>query len=143
MEVISNNNENNYKISINNNVLNEVIEYIYLGYIISANGNLERELDSRINKAIFAFNKLANVWTRKNISLKTKMRLIEALIIPSLTYGAETSLTKKQEHRIDTVVFRFLRRILKIRWYHKIENEVILQKCGTTSVLYEGSCLYI
>ena len=68
---------------------------------------------------------LTSIWKSK-ISLQTKMKIYNAVVISTLMYGAETwATTRKQEQRLDGFDSRCLRIILKVRWWHRKRNSDI------------------
>ena len=74
------------------------------------------------------------IW-RSKISLKTKLRIDNAVVISTLLYGSETwATTNNEEKRLD--VFgnprRCLRRILGIKWFQRIRNTTFRERTGQT-----------
>ncbi len=71
--------------------LEEVESFKYLGSSFTATGQAEDEFSGRIGRARSAFTRLkATLWSRREISLKTKGRSYEALVRTILLYGCET-----------------------------------------------------
>ena len=68
-----------------------VEHFKYLGSIIYWDGSLDREIDTRINKASQVLGCLRNrVLSEHNIRLSTKLKVYNAVVLPSLLYGCET-----------------------------------------------------
>uniref|UniRef100_A0A8D8QUF3 Endonuclease-reverse transcriptase n=1 Tax=Cacopsylla melanoneura TaxID=428564 RepID=A0A8D8QUF3_9HEMI len=66
---------------------------------------------------------------RRNISIKTKERLLKTYVFSTLTYGAEAwTLNKEIERRIDACENYCYRRMLKISWMDKINNSNVLRR---------------
>ena len=110
----------------------EVVKtFTYLGSIVSSNGRVKDDVDSRINKASSAFNKLRKyLWNRREISLNTKMRIFNAVILSVLLYGGETwTLLKKDLDRLETFQMRCLRCILHISRRDHQKNEDVRSRC--------------
>ncbi len=62
-----------------------------LGSSLTATGQAKDEISERIGLARGAFARLKSVlWSRREISRKTKGRVYEALILTVLLYGCET-----------------------------------------------------
>ena len=61
------------------------IEYIerftYLGSVISRDGDVEADINTRLAKAAAVFRRLDNVWRSSTLSLKIKLDLYTSLII--------------------------------------------------------------
>ena len=63
----------------------------YLGVMISGDGRMEEEIRSRIGKAARVIGVLNEpVWKRKKLSRRTKLRVYNAIVVPTLMYGSET-----------------------------------------------------
>ena len=61
------------------------IEYVerftYLGSLISRDGNVEVDTNTRLAKAAAVFRRLDNVWRSSTLSLKIKLYLYTPLIV--------------------------------------------------------------
>ena len=77
------NNPNGFQreIKIKGQRLEEVENFKYLGAIISNEGS-KPEILSRIAQATAALSKLKIIWRDKNISLASKVKLMQALYLP-------------------------------------------------------------
>ena len=65
--------------------------FTYLGSVISNDGSLDKEINSRICKASQALGRLkSRVLKQHNIKLSAKLKVDQAVVIPSLLYGCET-----------------------------------------------------
>ena len=54
-----------------------------------SSGRLDEELRTRIGRASATFGQLFKIW-RSKISLKTKLRIYNAVVISTVLYGSET-----------------------------------------------------
>ena len=109
--------------------LEEVESFKYLGSIVDKLGGTDEDVRIRIGKARAAFIQLKNVWSSKEISRATKLRLFNTNVKSVLLYGAETwRTTKTIQHKIQTFVNTCLRRILKIHWPETISNADLWQQ---------------
>lgn len=111
--------------------IEQVSHFTYLGSILSSDGTIDKELTSRIGKASGAFNQLGSIWNNRNIRICTKVRIYKAAVITVLLYGSEAwSTTKMQVKRFEVFHQRCLRRILRIRWFHKVTNVEVLNRAN-------------
>ena len=96
----------------------------YLGIMISGDGRTEVEIRSRIGKAARVIRVLNEpVWKQKELSRKTKMKVYNAVVVPTLVYGSETwVLNKHQESAIQATEMRVLRRIAGKRRVDRTRN---------------------
>ena len=121
--------EGTVDITVEGSSVQQVSDFTYLGVIISSDGTIDRELSARIQKASGAFNQLSNIWKNRNIQTNTKIRIYKAAVLTILLYGSEVwNTTKKQHHRLEVFHQRCLRRILRIRWYHRTRNVDVLER---------------
>ncbi len=71
--------------------LEEVSSFKYLGASFTATGQAFGEIKSRINVARAAFNRLQpSLWSRPEITRRTKGRVYESVVSTMLLYGCET-----------------------------------------------------
>ena len=82
--------------------IEEVTEFTYLGSKMSADGDTEVEIRTRITKASQAFASLKNIWKCRNISTNTKIRLFKSNVLSVLLYGSESwKTTKTIENKLE------------------------------------------
>ena len=66
-------------------------KFTYLGSTLSRSASLDDEISKRLSKASSAFGRLREpAWERKGIGVKTKIKVYNAVVLPSLLYGCET-----------------------------------------------------
>ena len=113
-----------------------VDNFKYLGSIVSRDGSMDPELSARIAKANSAFNKLnERLWRKSGIRLETKIMVYRAVVLSSLLYGSEAwTLNTKQIRRLERFHQKCLRNICRIKWYHKIPDYEILERCQIFSL---------
>ncbi|BFY97740.1 hypothetical protein BsWGS_00780 [Bradybaena similaris] len=116
-------------IKINNNALEEVQNFTYLGSRMTQDGDTTREIMTRIALASSAFNKLTNIWRSKPISNQTKLRLFNSCIIPVLTYGCESWKSNKTlENKLNAFENKCLRRITNTSWRDFKTNKTLREE---------------
>ena len=89
-------------IFINGETVIEINHYNYLGATIITSYDDSKEIRKRISIAKNAVVALSHTWKNKSISLKTKKRLLNALVFPVATYGSEevTNFSTVQVYRM-------------------------------------------
>ena len=124
------------QILIDGKRMKAVDEFKYLGSIVSRDGSLDPELSTRIGKAHSAFNKLnKRLWRKSGIKLATKIMVYRAVVLSTLLYGSEAwTLNAKQTKRMERFHQKCLRNICGIKWYHKIPDHEILERCNMYSL---------
>ena len=126
----------NPHILIDGKRVKSVDNFKYLGSIVSKDCSMEPELSARIAKANSAFNKLTQrLWSKSGIRLETKVMVYRAVVLSTLLYGSETwTLNAKQARRLERFHQKCLRSICRIKWYHKIPDFEILDRCQIFSL---------
>jgi len=90
------------------------------------------QIPRRISLASNIFGRLANVCRKRTrLSLQTKIRLYNALVISVLLYGSEAwTVLKADERRLEVFHMNCQRRILGIRWFHFVTNASVTSQTG-------------
>ena len=124
------------KITIDGEQLKCVENFRYLGSTISADGSLDKEIESRISKASQALGRLrVKVLLQKGIRLYTKLKIYKAVVIPSLLYGCETwTLYRRHIKQLEQFHMRSLINIMGIRWQDKTNNQEVLDRANLISI---------
>ena len=109
------------------------IEYVerftYLGSVISRDGDVEADINTRLAAAVFRLPD--NVWRSSTLSLKIKLDLYTSLIISTAIYTSETwKSTARIRQQLDVFHHRNLRKILGITWKDHVTNMEVLSRTG-------------
>ena len=100
-------------IRIDNQSLQQVSHFTYLGSSIACDGSLDHELNNRIGKSSGAFNSINNVWRNRGIHNPIKFRIYESAVLTILLYGGDTwHTTQKQLQRLEAFHQLCMRQIL-------------------------------
>ena len=116
-------------IVIDGETIEEVIDFDYLGSLITQSGDGIKEIRRRLGMASRKLGSLKKVW--KGNDDKTKLKFLRSLIFPIATYGSETwSISKEAEKKINAFEFKCYRKILRIPWTAKRTNASIVNHFG-------------
>ncbi|XP_064423488.1 uncharacterized protein LOC135360406 [Latimeria chalumnae] len=123
-------------ITLNENQLEVVQKFSYLGSTVTTNFSLDEELNIRIGKPATTLSRLTKrVWNNSKLTIKTKMLVYKACVLSTLMYGGETWTTYvHQEKRLNSFHLRCLCRILNIKWQDKVTNAEVLRRANLPSV---------
>ena len=123
-------------ITMDGNALKNVDTFKYLGSCINSAANLDDEVLCRISRASQAFGRLhTRVWHERGISIKTKLSVYRAVVLPSLLYGCETwTCYRRHTKKLDQFHLRCLRKVLRVSWKEHVPNQEILRSAELTGI---------
>ena len=123
-------------IEINGESLETVDRFSYLGSHLSSNTNIDDEVQYRLRCANSAFGKLRKrVFDNHDLRIGTKIKVYEAVVLPTLLYGSETWTTYRRNIKaLEKFHQRSLRSILKISWEDHRTNVSVLEEANCTSI---------
>jgi len=117
------------KIVINDNIIEQVTDFKYLGYRIS-------EYKSDLLDKLHTYNKINGAIRRhfgKQMTKETKLRIHNITAKAALKFGSEASVLKKrEEQRLEAAQMKFLRHLLGITKLDKEKNQCIRGKNRNT-----------
>ena len=94
-----------------------VSHFIFLGSLITKDGFCEKEIRRRLAMGRSAMGGLKKIWKDRGITLRTKIRIVKALVFPIVLYGAESWTMRKLERKmIDAFELWCWRRLLRVTW---------------------------
>ena len=106
-----------------------VTDFIFLGSKITADGDCSHEIKRRLLPGSKAMTNLDSILKSKDITLPTKVHLVQATVIPGVIYRCESWTIKKAERqRIDAIELQCLRRLLRVPWTARRSNQSILKE---------------
>ena len=89
----------------------------------------EADVKAIFGKARAVFLQLKNVWSSKDLTLQTKIRIFNSNVKPVLLYGSKTwRTTVATTKKVQTFINSCLQKILQIRWPITINNEDLWQR---------------
>lgn len=94
-------NSTNIEIKINDEVIEYVQVYIYLGQLISQEDCMQKEIERRIANTWKRFWSLSEVMKNKDMPIKQKRKVFNMCILPCLLYGCQTwALTEELSNKL-------------------------------------------
>ena len=124
-------------ILLDGKIVEQVETFTYLGVKIHSNGEMEAEINARIENTMKLYHAMNNTFIRrKEISPKTKMTVYNTIYKPILTYGSESwILTKQMKSKIQATEMKYLRGVQGITRRDKIRNEKVREELRVEPVL--------
>ena len=83
---------------IDGETVETVIDFVFLGSKITANGDCSYETKRCLLLGRKAFTNLDSILKSRDITLSTHVRLVKAMVFLAVRYGYETWNIKKTEH---------------------------------------------
>ena len=122
------------KIVINDNIIEQVTDFKYLGYHIA-------EYKSDLEDKLQTYNKINGAIARhfgKQMNKETKLRIHNIAAKAALKFGSEIwALKKREEQRLETAQMKFWRHLLGITKLDKEKNQCIRGKTGAQNIVEE------
>ena len=82
--------------------------------------------------------RLSKIWKSKDISVKTKVHVYKALVVPTLAYGSECwTLKKEDERKFHSLEMNCLRRMIGVTRRDRIQNTVVRERTNVTESIIE------
>ena len=112
-------------ITMNEEPLEQVDNFKYLGASLSKDGICTAEVLILIARATASMASLQKIW-RSNTSFKTKYKLYHSLVLSTLLYGCETwTLMADTEKRIQAFEMKCMRKLLRISYLERKTNKFV------------------
>ena len=106
-----------------------VSDFIFLGSKITADGDCSHEIKRRLLLGRKDMTNLDSIFKSRDITLPTKVRLVEVMVFPVIMYGCESWTIKRAEHRrIDAFELWCWRRLFGVPWTARRSNQSILRE---------------
>ena len=117
--------------TVNSVQIKQVSYFKYLGSWITSDGRSDRDIRCRIGQAKQAFMDMRHLLCAKIIGLGVRKRLLKCYIWSVLLYGCESwTISKVMEQKLMAAEMWFWRRMMRISWTDKLNNEAVLEKVG-------------
>jgi len=124
------------QVTVGGEKVEEVDHFKYLGALFNCEARCDEEIRSRLLQGRERMGQLKRLWKSRSISTRLKAKLIQTLVWPIITYGAE-SWTLKQENRDNIEAFEMwcYRRVLRISYTEHVSNEEVLRRMNQSRQL--------
>ena len=114
---------------IDGETVESVADFTFGGSKITADGDCSHEIKRRLLLGRKVLTNLDSILKNRDITLSTKIRLVEAMVFPIVMYGCERWTIKKAERqRIDAFELWCWIRLLRVLWTARRSNQSILKE---------------
>ncbi|KAF7248170.1 putative uncharacterized transposon-derived protein F52C9.6 [Varanus komodoensis] len=118
-----------------------VIDFIFLGSKITADGDCSQEIKKRLLLGRKAMANLDSILKSRDITLPTKVCILKAMVFPVAMYGCESwTIRKAERQRIEAFELWCWRRLLRVPWTARRSNRSVLEEINPDCSL-EGQIL--
>ena len=106
-----------------------VSHFIFWGSKITAGGDYSHEIKRCLLLGRKVMTNLDSIFKSRDITLRTKVHLVKAMVFPVVMYGCESWTVKKAERRrIEAFELWCWRRLLRVPWTARRSNQSILKE---------------
>ena len=113
-----------------------VRDFVFLGANIDDSGSCKGEMLRRLALGRASMTGLNKIWKDKYITIATKCRIVNALVLSVVLYGCESWTIRKAERTtIDSFELWCWRRLLRIPWTARRTNKSVIEEIKVTNPL--------
>ena len=114
---------------IDRETVETVGDFIFLGSKLTADGDCRHEIKRHLLLGGEVMTNLDSILKSRDITLPTKVRLVNAIVFPVVMYKCESWTIKKAEHRRTNAFDLWCwRRLLRVSWTARRSNQSILNE---------------
>lgn len=116
--------------------LKNVEQFVYLGSVFTSRGGCVCEVEARMEKYGRTMRALFPIMKDRVMDIEVKRIIFDNILVPTLTYGAETwSVSTREEKRIVAAEMRVLRTMMGKTRRDRLRNEWFRERVGVVPVL--------
>ena len=106
-----------------------VSDFVFGGSKITADGDCSHEIKKGLLLGRKVMTNLGSILKSRDITLPTKVHLVEAMVFPVVICGCESWTVKKAEHqRMDAFELWCWRKLLRVPWTARRSNQSVLKE---------------
>ena len=113
---------------IDGEIMETVRDFILFGSQITADGDCSHEIKRHLLLGRKAMTNLDNILKSRDITLPTKVNLVQAMVFLVVRYGCASWTIKKAEHRRINAFELWCWRRLRVPWTARRSNQSILKE---------------
>ena len=116
---------------IDGEIVETVTDFIFLGFKITADGDCSHEIKRHLLLGRKAMTNLDSILKSRDITLPTKVHLVNVMVFPVVMYWCESwTINKAERRRIDAFELWRLRRLFRVPWTARRSSQSILEEIG-------------
>ncbi|RZC07096.1 Thioredoxin M-type, chloroplastic [Glycine soja] len=126
----------NSEVKIGDHIIPQVTRFKYLGSVIQDDGEIEGDVNHRIQAGWMKWRKTSGVLCDAKVPIKLKGKFYRTAVRPAILYGTECWAVKSQhENKVGVAEMRMLRWMCGKTRQDKIRNEAIRERVGVAPIV--------
>ncbi|RZB64914.1 hypothetical protein D0Y65_041114 [Glycine soja] len=126
----------NSEVKIGDHIIPLVTRFKYLGSVIQDDGEIEGDVNHRIQAGWMKWRKASGVLCDAKVPIKLKGKFYRTAVRPAILYGTECWAVKSQhENKVGVAEMRMLRWMCGKTRQDKIRNEAIRERVGVAPIV--------
>ncbi|KAL5163093.1 Retrovirus-related Pol polyprotein from type-1 retrotransposable element R2 [Glycine soja] len=126
----------NSEVKIRDHIIPQVTRFKYLGSVIQDDGEIEGDVNHRIQAGWMKWRKASGVLCDAKVPIKLKGKFYRTAVRPAILYGTECWAVKSQhENKVGVAEMRMLRWMCGKTRQDKIRNEAIRERVGVAPIV--------
>ncbi|KAH1202758.1 Craniofacial development protein 2 [Glycine max] len=126
----------NSEVKIGDHIIPQVTRFKYLGSVIQDDGEIEGDVNHRIQAGWMKWRKASGVLCDAKVPIKLKGKFYRTAVRPAILYGTECWAVKSQhENKVGVAEMRMLRWMCGKTRQDKIRNEAIRERVGVVPIV--------
>ncbi|KAH1249954.1 Solanesyl diphosphate synthase 3, chloroplastic/mitochondrial [Glycine max] len=126
----------NSEVKIGDHIIPQVTRFKYLGSVIQDDGEIEGDVNHRIQAGWMKWRKASGVLCDAKVPIKLKGKFYQTAVRPAILYGTECWAVKSQhETKVGVAEMRMLRWMCGKTRQDKIRNGVIRERVGVAPIV--------
>ncbi|RZB91510.1 Carbon catabolite repressor protein 4-like 2 isoform B [Glycine soja] len=126
----------NSEVKIGDHIIPQVTRFKYLGSVIQDDGEIEGDVNHRIQAGWMKWRKASGVLCDAKVPIKLKGKFYRTAVRPAILYGTECWAVKSQhENKVGVAEMRMLRWMCGKTRQDKIRNEAIRERDGVAPIV--------
>ena len=114
---------------LNDEPLEEVVCFKYLGSQVAADGGCETDVVHRTNEGYRAWGALKSVLSNRGLGIKAKKCLYEGVIVPTALYGAKAwGMRSAERRKVNVLEMKCLRSLVGVSRMDRVRNEKVRRR---------------
>ena len=124
------------EVKVGDHIIPQVTRFKYLGSVVQNDGEIEADVNHRIQVGWLKWRRASGVLCDKKVPLKLKGKFYRTAVRPAMLYGTECWAVKNQhENQVSVAEMRMLRWMSGKTRHDRIRNDTIRERVGVAPIV--------